>query len=208
MKASFEPDISREMSAIFVAAIILGLAYNRSSPLGVSFTGALASTPAATLANETVALPDSLTSAGSDPALHNETITAVIVSSGPENTALSIHNLPAALPWSEVKSLLAKGEIVLVDGRESAAYEAGHIPGAISLPLQTLAAKIAQFSTQYPKNKPLVVYCASIRCPISHAEAVALAEQYGYQDVREMPGGFAEWRVAEPSAVLATGANP
>ena len=112
------------------------------------------------------------------------------------------------MSWAEVKPLLARSEITLLDGRATAAYEAGHIPGAISLPLAMLTETGAKFTGQYPKNKPLVIYCASIRCLVSHAEAVALIEQYGYLDVREMPGGFAEWRIAEPSTVATTGAKP
>jgi rhodanese-related sulfurtransferase len=195
------------MFTIFCAAVVLGLAYNRSSPLGISFSEP-ASASAAAPAGKMVASPEALLPAESDPALHNETITAVIVSSGPQTQELAARQLPASLPWTEVKSLLANGTIVLVDGREVSAYQAGHIPGAISLPLQTLADKIGLFSAHYPRNKPLVVYCASIRCLISQAEAAALTGQYGYQNVREMPGGFAEWRVAEPSVTPATGDNP
>ena len=207
MKARIESETVREMLALFFAAVVLGLAYNHSSPLGVTFSSAPPRSAAAS--SETMgAWSDSATSIQNDPALHNETITAVIVSSGPEARAMPIHKLPASLPWPEVKSLLAKGAIVLVDGRQTAAYQAGHIPGAISLPLQTLAEAIGSFSAKYAKGRPLVIYCASIQCPISQAEATALAEQYGYQDVREMPGGFAEWRVAEPSATPATGDQP
>ena len=208
MKAWFGPDIFRELSAIFLAAVVLGVAYNRSSPLGVSFSGSGSPASVAALAGKTNAPLGSLPSAESDPALRNETITAVIVSGGLETASLPAHKMPATLSWAEVKPLLAKGEIVLLDGSEPATYEAGHIPGAISLPLKMLAERIADFSAQFSKNKPLVIYCASIRCPTSHAEAVALIEQYGYLDVREMPGGFAEWRVAEPSAAPATGLKP
>lgn len=208
MKAGFGLDVFREWLVILLAAVVLGAAYNRSSPLGVSFTASGKSTPPAAIASKTIKPPVSLPAAESDPALHNETITAVIVSSGMETTSLPAYKLPTALSWAEVKPLLARGEIILLDGRTTAAYETGHIPGAISLPLPLLAERIAQFSSQYPKNKSLVVYCASTQCPVSHAEAVVLAEQYGYLDVRVMPGGFAEWRVAEPSAVPTTGGKP
>ena len=35
------------------------------------------------------------------------------------------------MSWAEVKPLLAKGEITLVDARDTVAYAAGHIPGAL-----------------------------------------------------------------------------
>ena len=50
-----------------------------------------------------------------------------------------------------------------------------------------------------------MIYCASINCPVSHAEAITLAEQYGYTDVREMPGGFAEWLTAESKGTTPAG---
>jgi rhodanese-related sulfurtransferase len=207
MSARFEPNVVREMSVVLFASIVLGLAYNHSSPLGISFSES-APVSTSSLAGKKAAPMDPLPPGESDPSIHNDTITALIVSGGPDNAGPPGRQLRATLPWGQVKPLLAKGEVVLVDGRETAAYEAGHIPGAISLPLQTLADKIVSFTTRYPKNKPLVMYCASITCPISQAEAALLAEKYGYSDVREMPGGFAEWRVAEPGAAPATGANP
>ena len=48
------------------------------------------------------------------------------------------------MPWPEVKAKLARGEIVLVDARDTLAYEAGHIPGAISLPLKMVNEKIGE----------------------------------------------------------------
>jgi rhodanese-related sulfurtransferase len=203
MKAWPDSETLREMAVILLAVVVLGLAYNRSSPLGVAFGDAGGS--ASVKSNAPANL---LPLATSDPALHNETITALIVPGDSETPSAAVHRLPVSLPWAEVKPLLAEGKILLLDGRSGAAYEAGHIPGAISLPLPLLADKIGQFSSQYPKTKPLVVYCASTQCPVSHAEAVALSEQYGYLDVRVMPGGYAEWRVAEPSAVPTTGDHP
>ena len=69
MKAWFGPNIFREMPAIFLAAVVLGTTYNRSSPLGVSLAGSGASTPIAGLAIKTITPSDSLPSAESDPAL-------------------------------------------------------------------------------------------------------------------------------------------
>jgi rhodanese-related sulfurtransferase len=202
MKRLFRQANPREFLAVLLASVVLGLAYNASSPLGVSFSQS-APPPAKTFLTGVAAPP-----AETDPSLHNETITAVVVSSGPADQPSPARSLPASLPWAEVKSLLAKNEIVLVDGRETAAYQMAHIPGALSLPLQTLADRIGAFAARYPKDKPLVIYCASIHCAIAQAEAAALTGQYGYLNVREMPGGFAEWRVAENSTAPATGTNP
>ena len=77
------------------------------------------------------------------------------------------------------------------------AFEAGHIPGAVSLPLMVLKEKVGEFFQQNPKTKTVVTYCGSVGCPIAHVMAAALSEEYGYTDVREMPGGYVEWWTTE-----------
>ncbi len=199
----------REAALLPIAAVALGLAYNTSSPLGVRWHGAPAladstkpvSEVAAThISTPTVELPD--------PDLFNETITADIVSGGVNDHAGEApRKSPAGLKWSEVKPLLERQEVVVLDGRDSLAYEAGHIPGAISLPLRLVSEKIGELAAKYPKNTPLVIYCAAAQCAIARQEAALLGEQ-GYTDVREMPGGYAEWLAAEGQDAVKTGGQP
>jgi len=112
---------------------------------------------------------------------------------------------PLITVWPEVKALMAAKRIVLVDARNTGVFEAAHIPGAVSLPFAELAGRIGPFMSRYAKTQPIVVYCGDAECPVSHAEGVALLEQYGFGDIREMPGGYAEWRVAEPGVPPAQG---
>ena len=207
----------RDSAAILLVALCLGFAYNAGSPLGVrSATEPAAPSPLAPRAkaadhysNETVLVATQPAAAPlADAGVQNETLTAEIVRTAPTAPAPAApaqpgRKLPAALAWAEVKRLAAAGEVVLVDAREPAAFEAGHIPGAISLPFTQLNQRIIQFSASYPQGRPLVIYCASNQCPVSQAEALVLMEQFGYTNVREMPGGYAEWRLAETAA-----ANP
>ncbi len=191
----------RDGAFIFMAAVCLGSAYNAASPLGVRWAER-ASVP---LPAADAAMP----SGAPEPALHNETLAALILPDDPAAVRPAMgQKLPATMAWAEVKPLLAKGEIVLVDVRDTFAYEAGHIPGAISLPVDAFNERIAGFTASIPKGKPLVFYCASIRCRLAHEAAVLLGGQFGYTDVREMPSGYAEWMVMEPDATPATGAAP
>jgi rhodanese-related sulfurtransferase len=176
--------ILRDMAGILLAAVGLGAAYNAASPLGVPLRHAQDSPVAA-----------HAPSATPDPDLQNETISAAIFTSGPGSAGAE--QMPAVMAWAEVKPLLARGEIVLVDARDSVAFDAGHIPGAVSLPLRMLAENAAAFAAKHPKTKTLVTYCGSIGCPLSHVLARQLRTEYGYADVREMPGGYVEWRTAE-----------
>jgi rhodanese-related sulfurtransferase len=102
------------------------------------------------------------------------------------------------LKWPEVKALLAEKKIVLVDARLKANYDISHIPGAISLPATALAPELQAFATAYPKETHFVTYCGSDSCHMSHALAESLVKICGYTNVSEMPGGWAEFNVAEP----------
>jgi len=96
----------------------------------------------------------------------------------------------------EAKALL--GEATLVDARTPAAYRAGHIPGAVSLPYATLKQEIAGFMQQHdPETAILIVYCDNKGCVSSRKVARILMTQYDYRNVLHMPGGYAEWRRKE-----------
>lgn len=179
------------MLAIFLAAVCLGVAYNAMSPLGVRFSTGTAAPASVGIS----ATPEAVVR---DPALQNETMTAAILTTAPSlGPASGAQKLIVSMAWAEVKPLLASGEIVLVDGRDSVAFDAGHIPGAVSLPLRSLSEKAAEFSAKYPKAKAVVTYCGSVGCPIAHVLAEQFRNEYGYTNVREMPGGYVEWRTAE-----------
>ena len=78
------------------------------------------------------------------------------------------------------------GPVVVVDVRNIEAYLYGHIPGAVSLPFNRIS------EAAWPKNTPLVVYCLSAACHLSHDSALSLMRM-GYQDVRDYHGGMREW---------------
>jgi rhodanese-related sulfurtransferase len=208
----------RDAAAILLVAGCLGFVYNGASPLGVrdAAADAAAAPPAARAAgagsysNETIAIgtqPPAVT--GATAGLSNETLTAEIIRPVPAAAPPQPpQKVPVAVTWPEVKPLLAAGDIVLVDAREPAAFEAGHIPGAISLPFTQLNQLIGKFTKAYARSQPLVIYCASNQCPVARAEGSVLMEQFGYTSVREMPGGYAEWRVAEPAANPAAKGTP
>jgi rhodanese-related sulfurtransferase len=81
----------------------------------------------------------------------------------------------------------AVGDFTLVDARSAAAYDAGHLPGAISLARDALP------------DGPLVVYCWGPGCN-GATKACARLLALGRTDVKEMIGGFEYW-VREGHAV-------
>jgi rhodanese-related sulfurtransferase len=171
----------RQVVALPVAAVALGLVYNVASPLGVR--------------------APRTESQEANPLVHSSTssVPAVApVSTNPVNaTTVPATTNAVALRWAEVKPLLAAGQIVLVDARARAAYDIEHIPGAVSLPVISQPAEFLAFAVKYPKDTAIVVYCGSDNCDLSHTLAEKLRNDLGYTHVKEMPGGIAEWRVAE-----------
>ncbi|QIF05180.1 rhodanese-like domain-containing protein [Roseimicrobium sp. ORNL1] len=198
-------ELLKEMAAILVAAVALGVVYNSASPLGIRAPTGLVVEP---IFPADVTPLSALPTTESDSSIQNETIQALVV---PDETAglhAGMKALPAAVAWREVKPLLAAGKIILVDVRDTQAYALGHIPGAVSLPMDQVKDKLGEFVARYPKSTPLVIYCASVRCQSANAQARVLTREHGYVHVREMPGGYAEWRVSEPQAEPAVAPAP
>lgn len=99
------------------------------------------------------------------------------------------------------EELLARaeaGEAVVLDVRPAEEYAAGHIPGALSIPVDQLAASIAEL----PDGIDVVVYCRGEYCVMAY-DAVRLLNEHGRRAVR-LSDGMLEWRLA--GLPVATGA--
>ncbi len=74
---------------------------------------------------------------------------------------------------------IRRGEITLLDVRPSREYEAGHLPGAISIPIKDLKHGISKL----PKDREIVAYCRGPLCVMS-IEAVNVLRKSGFRAVR------------------------
>jgi rhodanese-related sulfurtransferase/DNA-binding transcriptional ArsR family regulator len=83
---------------------------------------------------------------------------------------------------------LADESVVVLDVRPEEEYRAGHIPGALSVPVSALEAALQVL----PKDKAIVAYCRGPYCVFSD-EAVALLKSRGYRASR-LTEGYPEWR--------------
>ncbi|EFM12268.1 transcriptional regulator, ArsR family [Paenibacillus curdlanolyticus YK9] len=92
------------------------------------------------------------------------------------------------LSLRDVLSKMEAGSIILLDVRPTDEYEAAHIPGAISVPLEDLD----RYLRNLPKDVEIAAYCRGPYC-VSSAEAVAVMQQQGYTAFR-MEEGVVEWR--------------
>lgn len=92
------------------------------------------------------------------------------------------------------------GDVVLLDLRPRDEYEAGHIPGAISIPVEDLEQQLALL----PPGAEIVAYCRGPYCVMA-PRGIALLRRHGYR-VRRFEDGVSEWRLA--GLPVATGAEP
>ncbi len=95
---------------------------------------------------------------------------------------------------SRLAAELAADRLVLLDVRPELEYEAGHIPGAISISPEELPRRIEGL----PHDRPIVAYCRGDYCLFAD-EAVALLRKRGFEAYR-LDGGWPEWAAANAHA--------
>lgn len=81
-------------------------------------------------------------------------------------------------------------EVTVLDVRPADEYEAGHVPGARSVPLAELERRLEEI----PRDREVVAYCRGPYCMLS-VDAVELLRTRGFQ-ARLMKEGVPEWRAA------------
>ena len=81
-------------------------------------------------------------------------------------------------------------DVVILDARPEREYEAGHIAGAISVPVADLRRRLKAL----PKDKDYVAYCRGPYCVYAD-QAVEFLRARGRR-ARRMADGFPEWRAA------------
>jgi rhodanese-related sulfurtransferase/DNA-binding transcriptional ArsR family regulator len=80
------------------------------------------------------------------------------------------------------------GEVTVLDVRPEVEYRAGHIPGALSMPVTELKQRLSEL----PTDREIVAYCRGPYCVMA-MEAVALLRKKGFKAHR-MEHGVIEWR--------------
>lgn len=83
-----------------------------------------------------------------------------------------------------------RGEVIVLDVRPPDEYRAGHIKGAISVPVEQIEQRLAEL----PTEKEIVAYCRGPYC-IMAVQAVQTLRAHG-RAARRLVDGFPEWRAA------------
>ncbi|HET7519662.1 MAG TPA: metalloregulator ArsR/SmtB family transcription factor, partial [Actinomycetes bacterium] len=90
----------------------------------------------------------------------------------------------------ELNRRLQDDDLVVLDVRPAAEYAAGHLPGAVSIPVGELRRRLAEL----PGDREVVAYCRGPYCAFAH-EAVELLREEGFA-ARRLEDGLPEWQAA------------
>ena len=95
---------------------------------------------------------------------------------------------PVTLP--ELRRLMREGAVTVIDVRPQDEYEAGHIAGAVSIPVAELKRRLRDL----PKRREVIAYCRGPYCVFA-LEAVTLLRKHGFK-ARRAEDGLPAWRDA------------
>jgi rhodanese-related sulfurtransferase len=90
----------------------------------------------------------------------------------------------------ELARRLQDDDLVVLDVRPATEYSAGHLPGAVSIPVGELRRRLAEL----PADREIVAYCRGPYCAFAH-EAVGLLRDEGFA-ARRLEDGLPEWQAA------------
>lgn len=99
---------------------------------------------------------------------------------------LPVDALPRVDPTSLADALRSRGAPLVVDVRRPHEFAAGHVPGAVNLPLDALAARAAELDA----TRPVVTVCGS---GYRSSAAAGLLQQLGQRVSGDLAGGWSAW---------------
>lgn len=91
---------------------------------------------------------------------------------------------------AELRKLVRQGDVTVIDVRPREEYDAGHIPGAVSIPVAELKRRLREL----PKRREVIAYCRGPYCVFS-LEAVTMLRDRGFR-ARRAEEGLPGWRNA------------
>ena len=97
-----------------------------------------------------------------------------------------------AVTFEEFDALAGDPYVVLVDVRPASEFAAGHVAGAVNIPVSDLAERM----TDLPRDARVVAYCRGPYCVMA-ATAVGRLREAGF-DATRLAGGYPDWAAAHP----------
>jgi len=94
------------------------------------------------------------------------------------------------VPAADLLQRAKQGLVTVLDVRPPEEFAAGHVPGAVNIPIHELEKRLAEL----PKRREIVAYCRGPYCLMSY-DAVQLLRRKGLK-ARRLKDGLPEWRMA------------
>ena len=94
------------------------------------------------------------------------------------------------VPAAELFKRSKLGLVTVLDVRPAKEFAAGHLPGAINVPVEDLGKRLRKL----PKGREVIAYCRGPYCLLS-VDAVALLRTKGFK-ARRLEDGFPEWKAS------------
>ena len=106
------------------------------------------------------------------------------------NSYLSVKDDLEPIPREELLRRVRDGLVTVIDVRPPQEYAAGHVPGAVNVPLDTLENELKDLNT----DQEIVAYCRGPHCVLAY-DAVEQLRKRGLK-ARRLEDGFPEWKLA------------
>ena len=110
------------------------------------------------------------------------------------NTYLTAKDNLDPIPAAELLERAKQDLVTVLDVRPKEEYEAGHVQGAINIPIEQLEQHLKQHLEHFDPNQEIVAYCRGPHCILAF-DAVAKLREKGFQ-ARRLENGYPEWKIA------------
>jgi rhodanese-related sulfurtransferase/DNA-binding transcriptional ArsR family regulator len=104
------------------------------------------------------------------------------------NTYLNVKDSMEPVPRHELLARVREGLVTVLDVRPPVEYAAGHVPGAVNIPLAELEQRLQELGSE----REIVAYCRGPHCILAF-DAVARLRQQGIK-ARRLQDGYPEWK--------------
>ncbi len=106
------------------------------------------------------------------------------------NTFLTVKDKLEPIPRGELLARVRDGLVTVLDVRPEEEYAAGHVAGAVNIPLKDLEQRLGELG----KNHEIVAYCRGPHCVLAFDAVVRLREKG--LTAHRLEDGFPEWKTA------------
>lgn len=102
---------------------------------------------------------------------------------------VDLTTLTAVIDASTVAAIRERADVLLIDVREQAEYDAGHIPGITLIPMSEISGRLAEI----PKDKTVIITCRSGN---RSSQVAGYLREQGFTNIHDMQGGILAWQQA------------